>query len=261
MFGVDEVVAHIHRGLAVTIGTLFGSVVGCSTAEVPIQLQPLSLATDVLETLAYPMFLDNPGTAGAYRQAGLDARQRDDFDKAIATLKTAVALAPRNVSGYVLLGWTQHLAGERDDAIATLNQGLNRDAEHVPALNALGIAYLVNGDIDAAITTHTQAKTLNPENEIAYYNLSLAYQRLPDLVAAIDHANRAIELEPYNPHPWVALALAYWSNQDTAAAQAAYSQALQLDGRYYDADHLEHLLRAGFSAEQIEQVDAIRVQI
>lgn len=247
--------------LALLAMPLLSSLSSCSAAEVPTQFRAFLMAPPWQEALTYPAFLELPDVAQAYRQRGLEARQQEDFETAIASMKTAVALAPQNVSGYVLLGWTQHLAGQRQDAITTLNQGLQHDEQYVPALNALGIAYLVNGDLEAAIATHTQAKTLNPDNEIAYYNLSLAYQRLPDLAEAIAHANRATELEPYNPHPWVALALAHWSNQDFAAAQSAYSQALQLDGRYYDAYHLEHLLRAGFSATQIEQVEAIRIQI
>jgi len=226
-----------------------------------MQMRPFASPMPSLEALAYPSFLTDPRAAEQYRQTGLVARQQENFGAAIVAMKTAVALDPANESGYVLLGWTQHLAGQRDEAIATLNQALERDGEDIQALNALGIAYLVNGNLAAAIATHTQAKSLNPENEIAYYNLSLAYQRLPDVAAAIENANRATELEPYNPHPWVALALAHWTQQDMAAAQAAYEQALRLDGRYYDANHLEHLLRAGFSAEQIDQVNAIRTAL
>ena len=234
----------------------------CATAKVTVPLRsPLVLSPQAQEQLAYPVFLMDADGAATYRQQGLAARQQEDFEGAIAALKTAVVLDPTHVPGYVLLGWTQHLAGDRDVAIATLNQGLARDAEHVPSLNALGIAYLVNGDLGAAIAAHTQAKTLQADNEIAHYNLSLAYQRLPDVSAAIAHAERATELEPYNPHPWVALALAHLSNQDLAAAIANYQQASQLDRRYYDAAHLDHLLKAGFSPEQIEQVDEIRTQI
>ena len=231
----------------------------CTTPEAAVSWQPVALTPPLLQALRYPPFLIDRQAAETYRQVGLAARQTEDFPGAIAAMKTAVALAPDTGSGYVLLGWTQHLAGDRAAAISTLNQALDLDPNNVQALNALGIAYLVNGDLEAAIATHTQAKTLQPDNEIAFHNLSLAYQRLPDVPAAIAHATRATELEPYNPHPWVALALAHWSNQDYAAAQAAYDQALQLDGRYADAYHLEHLSRAGFSPEQIRQVEAIRV--
>jgi len=249
----------VNRFLILAIWVLAGGLVSCSEPPSHTYESSLALMPSVVDGLAYPPFLMRPQTAAAYRQAGLEARQREDFETAIATLKTAVALAPREVSGYVLLGWTQHLAGHREAAIATLTQALAQDAAHVPALNALGIVYLVEGQLEQAIATHTQAKTLQADNEIAYYNLSLAYQRRPDRVAAIEHAIRATELEPYNPHPWVALALAYWSQQDIPAAQTAYRQALNLDGRYFNAAHLEHLTRAGFSKDQIQQVNEIRL--
>ncbi|MEM9002249.1 MAG: tetratricopeptide repeat protein [Cyanobacteria bacterium P01_F01_bin.86] len=248
-------------GRTLTIALLASAwgLASCTESEQLIHLQSHSFTPNLLQALAYPAFLEDSQTAETYRQAGLEARQQEDFARAIETLKTAVALAPRTVSGYVILGWTQHLAGQRDEAIATLQKALNRDDEHVPALNALGIAYLVNGDLEQAIATHTQAKTLQVDNEIAYYNLSLAYQRLPDIPAAVEHATRATELEPYNPHPWVALALAHWSQQEDEPAWLAYQQALSLDGRYFDAYHLDHLQKAGFSAEQVQVVDAIRV--
>lgn len=248
----------MNHSFVVALLALICGAIGCTHGEPPLRLKSSVISPENQAALAYPVFLEAPQTAQTLRQAGLQARQQGNFDAAIATLKTSVALAPRAVSGYVLLGWTQHLAGQREDAIATLKQALVHDSEHVPALNALGIAYLVNGNLEQAIATHTQAKTLQTDNEIAYYNLSLAFQRLPDLAAAIDHAMRATELEPYNPHPWVALALAHWSNQDQNAAQRAYQEAIQLDARYFEAYHLDHLAQAGFSLKQIQMVDEIR---
>ena len=202
--------------------------------------------------LAYPPFLIDTATANLYRQRGLEYRDRDDLVRAIAALKTSVALDPTNPNGYVVLGWTEHLAGQAAAAAESLQQALRQESENVPALNALGIVYLVSGDLQAAVSTHTRAAELKPDNEIAYYNLSLAYQRLEDYAAAIANAQQATELEPYNPHPWVALAIAHWSDQSPAAAQQAYQQAIALDGRYRDRVFLDHLIEAGFSPEQVE---------
>lgn len=246
------------RFFPVATGVLFSLVVGCERPELWVPLRPAFLSLGSLESLAYPEFLADPALAATYRQRGLRARQQANFSEAVALLKTAVALAPSQLSGHVLLGWTQHLAGQRPAAIATLTRALDRDDQHVPAMNALGIVYLVEGQVEQAIATHTQAKTLQADNEIAYYNLSLAYERLPDMEAAIAHGERATELEPYNPHPWVALALAHWRHQDPGAAIAAYQQAIRLDGRYRLAFHLEHLAKAGFSPVQIETVEDIR---
>ena len=230
---------------------------GCAVPQ-GIGFQAIALAPSSIDHLMHPAFLRQPALANTYRQQGLQYRQQADLGQAIAALKTAVALDPTNISGYVVLGWTQHLAGQEAAAATTLQQALLRQSDSVEALNALGIVQLVTGDLTAVIATHTQAKTLKPDNEIAYYNLSLAYQRLPDFPQAIAHAQRATELEAANPHPWVALAIAYDSQGDPENARKAYQTAVSLDGRYRDRAHLAHLTQAGFSTAQIQQVDVIR---
>jgi tetratricopeptide (TPR) repeat protein len=211
--------------------------------------------------LQYPEFLIDSKAAETYRIRGLEQRNQDNFDGAIAQFQTARTLDPFNPDSYVLLGWTQHLAGQRQQAAATLTNGLEYDDDYVPSLNALGIVYLVQGQLDQAVQTHARAIALQPDNEIAHYNLSLAYERLQDYPAAIAHAKRATQLEPYNHHPWVALALAAWGNQDAEAAQSAYGEAVRLDGRYRDRAFLDHLSKAGFSPEQIETTDQIRAAL
>lgn len=233
------------------------ALVGCQR-EAAVLWQSTTLSSEALENLAYPPFLVDAAIASRYRQEGLAFRQQGDMERAIATLKIAAALDPRNPEGQVLLGWTQHLAGFAAPAIAALQTALDYSPDHVPALNALGIVYLVDGQLEAAVETHTRASELEPGNEIAHYNLSLAYQRLGQVEQAIAAAKAATELEPGNPHPWVALALAHWSAEDSTQAIANYRQALDLDGRYTSRDYLDHLAQAGFSPEQIEATEEIR---
>ena len=240
-------------------GLLLGVwVLGGCQRPVAVPWQGLGLSAAALDQLAYPGFLVDGQTAGRYRQEGLAFRQRGDFERAIATLKIAAALDPRNPEGQVLLGWTQHLAGFVGPAVAALQTALTYSPDHVPALNALGIVYLVDGQLEAAVDTHTRAAALQPDNEIAHYNLSLAYQRLGQTEPAIAAAQTATQLEPGNPHPWVALALAHWSAGDSAQATAHYRQALALDGRYTSRTYLDHLQQAGFSPDQIATTDQIR---
>ncbi|MGG6237288.1 tetratricopeptide repeat protein [Nodosilinea sp. AN01ver1] len=246
------------------MGKVFGwvlctalALVGCQR-EAAVPWQKTTLSVEALENLTYPPFLVDAQTAARYRQEGLAFRQQGDFERAIATLKIATALNPRNPEGQVLLGWTQHLAGYPAPAIDALQTALTYDPEYGPALNALGIVYLVDGQLEAAVDTHTLAVSLEADNEIAHYNLSLAYQRLGQTEQAIAQAIIATELEPNNPHPWVALALAHWSAKDSAEAIANYRQALALDGRYTSREYLNHLEQAGFSPEQIEATEEIR---
>lgn len=240
------------------VGLVLIMVASACSREPVKALQPGFSWAEISADLAYPPFLIDPEIAQFYRQQGLVSRNAGRFGDAIATLKLAVAMDPYSPEGYVILGWTQHLAGYRNFAIQTLQRGLKQAPDHVPSLNALGIVYLVQGELEAAVVTHTRALELRRNNEIAHYNLSLAYERLADFPKAIHHAQNATELEPQNPHPWVALALAHWAAGDTTEAQASYQQSIRLDGRYRHQDYLDHLQEAGFSAEQIQMTDDIR---
>jgi Flp pilus assembly protein TadD len=201
-----------------------------------------------------------PGLATSaqdYRQMGLTYRNQERYPEAIAALQKAVDLEPENISGRVLLGWTQHRAGKSAEAADTLLQTFYLNPFDVPTLNALGIVYLVSGRLDAAVTAHTWAALLKPDNEIAYYNLSLAFERLKQYDWAVAMAREAAKLEPGNPHPPVAEAIAHWGNGDRPLAQSAYQQALTLDPRYNDPTFLEYLDEAGFSPDQIQRTKQV----
>lgn len=196
-------------------------------------------------------------SASEYRSLGLSYRASERYGDAIAALKKSVDLEPENISGLVLLGWTQHLAGFEDAAIESLTQAVYYNPVSVPALNALGIVYLVDGQLNAAVYVHAWAALLEPKNEVAFYNLSLAFHRLQLYDSAVVTAKRAATLEPNNPHPRVALAIAYWDSGDRTAAKRAYRQAQNLDARYGDRSFLAHLKKAGFSTNQINTTQQI----
>lgn len=190
-------------------------------------------------------------SASEYRSQGLSYRAAERYSDAIAALKKSVELEPQNLSGRVMLGWTQHLAEAEDAATQSLLEVVYRDPAFVPALNALGIVYLVDGKLLNAVFIHTWAAILEPENEIAYYNLSLGFHRLQLYGLAIVTAKKAAVLEPSNPHPIVARAIAHWDSGDRSSAKLTYRHAQNLDGRYGDRTFLNHLKKAGFSTEQI----------
>lgn len=191
-------------------------------------------------------------TASEYRSLGLSYRANERYDDAIASIKKSVALDPQNASGRVLLGWTQHLAGQEKAAVESLLPVIYSDPHYVPALNALGIVYLVNGDVTAAVATHAWAVIVQPNNEIAYYNLSLSLHQLQLYSLAVSAATKAAKLEPNNPHPLVAKAIAYWNLGDRPSAKLTYRQASNLDPRYNNSLFLEHLQKAAFSRQQME---------
>jgi tetratricopeptide (TPR) repeat protein len=195
-------------------------------------------------------------TAEEYRLQGLAYRQQEKYPEAIAALQKAVALEPKNISGWVILGWTQHRAGQEEAATQTLTENFYRQPFDVPNLNALGIVHLVRGRLSEAVVTHSWAIALKPNNEIAYYNLSLAMERLGQDEWAISNAIEASQLEPTNPHPLLALAIAHWPDNRPQALEAC-QKAIALDGRYRDVEFLNYLPEAGFSPEQTETAKQI----
>ncbi|AFY74448.1 tetratricopeptide repeat protein [Synechococcus sp. PCC 7502] len=186
-----------------------------------------------------------------YRQQGLAYRYQKLYPQAIAALEKSVKLAPQDINGRIILGWTLHLAGNHKQAERSLFQALYINPFSVQACNALGIVYLVQGDLIPAVGVHNWAAILKPDNEIAYYNLSLAYHRLGFFNWAIANADIAIKLEPSNPHPLVAKALAAWDQGDRTWAKQIFKQAINLDSRYADTEFLNYLEEAGFSTGQI----------
>ncbi len=186
-----------------------------------------------------------------YRQLGLNYRNQKLYPQAITALEKSSALAPNDINGKIILGWTLHLAGYNNRAQQTLLQAIYLDPFSVRSFNALGIVYLVQDDLPLAILAHSWAAILKPNNEIAYYNLSLAYHRQNIWGAAIITADKAIQLEQDNPHPVVAKALSIWSRGDRVTAQRVFRMAISLDSRYSDLEFLNYLNEAGFSAAQI----------
>jgi predicted Zn-dependent protease len=98
------------------------------------------------ESIANPRAVGST-TAEEYRIQGLTSRQQEKYPEAIAALQKAVDLEPKNISGRVILGWTQHRAGQEEAATQTLTENFYRQPFDVPNLNALGIVHLSQGKI------------------------------------------------------------------------------------------------------------------
>lgn len=214
-------------------------------------------------TTAGLLLAESVGAASpeSLRQQGLALRQQERYPEAIAVLKQAVERDPDNISGRVLLGWTQHKAGQGQAAAATLQQAFQQNPFDVPNLNALGIVYLVGEQLSAAIATHTWAALLKPNNEIAFYNLSLAFERIGQYDWAVATAEAAAKLEPTNPHPLIAEAIGHLGNGNQTAAQQTFQQAIALDSRYGDAAFLNYLNEAGFNQAQIQRSQQLQQTI
>lgn len=93
------------------------------------------LATFILATgcwMGNPDVAKHPATAGIYRASGLGYREQLRYPEAIAAFQKAATLDSGNLNNGVLLGWTQHLAGQEEAATQTLVNTAYQDFSHVP---------------------------------------------------------------------------------------------------------------------------------
>jgi tetratricopeptide (TPR) repeat protein len=107
------------------------------------------------------------------------------IDKAIETVKNAVAADPENPEPYDRLGYMLLQKGLPDDAITAFTSALKIQPTFRTARTGIGLAFLKKGDLKAAEDKLTAALSLNPYPSMAHYGLGLVYEKMNDYDKAI----------------------------------------------------------------------------
>ena len=105
--------------------------------------------------------------------------QMREFDKAIASGRRAVELAPNGALVHMLLGSTLSYAGHVDEAIVYLKQA--RRLNPFPAFYHylhLGRCYLQKGQYEDALAEYKKGLQLSPDNAVLYLVLAATYALL-----------------------------------------------------------------------------------
>jgi tetratricopeptide (TPR) repeat protein len=134
-------------------------------------------------------------------KAGLAARSRGDFDRAIYYYTQAIAAGELNSSIVATVlnsrGVAYEVKGENDKAIADFDEAIRLKPGYGEAYINRGLAWAKRGDFDRAIADFTQVTALEPR--LAYLALSnrgIAYGEKRDYTRAIQELNQAVRLRP-----------------------------------------------------------------
>jgi Tfp pilus assembly protein PilF len=100
------------------------------------------------------------------------------IDKAVDTVKNAVAADPENPEPYDRLGYMFLQKGQPDDAIKAFASALRIQPTYRTSRTGIGIAFLKRGDLKAAEDRLTAALSLNPYPSMAHYGLGLIYEKM-----------------------------------------------------------------------------------
>ncbi len=141
--------------------------------------------------------LDDP-TAGGIQEA-LEWLERGDGDKALATVRQEIALAPedlrpRLLEVRILLG-----AGRADEALASVESALERFPGHPDALHFRAVVHLSQGELAEAEADLKQTLEQVPDHVPAINDLAMVLSRRGEREEARRLLQRVLELRPGDP--------------------------------------------------------------
>jgi tetratricopeptide (TPR) repeat protein len=189
---------------------------------------------------------------------------KQDPDKVLQLMQTAITLAPNN-SGYLYnLGWAYDQIGETAKATDLYQRAIKASPLTFEAMNNLALIYSAAGQHERALPLLEQAMRTDPENESVYANTAHYYARRRDWKQALDYYEKAFQMNPASSVVAVEKGRIYLEQGETDAAVDNLSRALEVDPHSFDAymllssayEKMGHIKEAIAAAEEAQRIRA-----
>jgi len=142
------------------LDTLFSALAGAATAE-----EAKGIQAEILRLLTEPP-AGVPEMATLF-QAADEHLKLAEFDRALAVLDRAVALAPTYPEAWHRRALARFRAGQLDGSVADLARVLALEPRHFGALSGLGLVNLSLGRMEAALQAYEAALKIHPHYRAA----------------------------------------------------------------------------------------------
>ncbi len=157
--------------------------------------------------------------------------ERGAYDKAIATLRDAVALDPQLAMSHELLAQALEAAGRYEEAVLSYAQTVKLDPVRDNAYANMGCLLLsLGGRVAEAETALGQALELNQTHARAHACIGAAYLDQRRFDEAITASSKAISLDPQNIQAHLNLGIAYTETGDGPKARKEIERTIALAG-------------------------------
>jgi tetratricopeptide (TPR) repeat protein len=189
---------------------------------------------------------------------------KQDPQKVLQLMQSAITLAPNNASYLYNLGWAYDQIGETAKATDLYQRAIKASPLTFEAMNNLALIYNSAGQPERSLPLLEQAMRTDPENESVYANTANYYAKRRDWKQSLDYYEKAFQINPASPVVAVERGRIYLEQGDTDAAIDNLSRALEVDPHSFDAymllsssyEKMGHIKEAIAAAEEAQRIRA-----
>jgi tetratricopeptide (TPR) repeat protein len=163
--------------------------------------------------------------ARAYLESGTSSLSKNNYDRAIADLSTAIELDPQG-NAYRLRGAAHREKKNYDRAIADLTQAIEINPKDGEAYRGRGVTFAEMKNYDGAIADLTKAIEINRNDGDAYQWRSIAFSWKKNYDRSIADLTKAIEIYRQDSEADLELGEAYGARGATFAEMKNYDRAI-----------------------------------
>jgi tetratricopeptide (TPR) repeat protein len=192
-----------------------------------------------------------PTHARTHHHAGLASVKLDDWPKAIAHLRVALAAAPHVAEGWMYLSSALQHVGRLDDAERLARQAIAMKPTLSGAWNTLGLVALDTGRFEEGLSHFRRALEIEPSLALARMNLGCCEHGLGRDDEAMASLNAALKLDPSLASAHYNLGALHHKRGRHAEAMKHYREAIGL--RPADAQSHFNLALALFTVGRFEE--------
>ena len=176
-------------------------------------------------------WLRGPDPRSAARAAlrdGMDAIEQSDPDRAIASLDTAIRLAPDDADAWYHRGHAYAIKKNDARAIEDLSAAIRLRPTLAEAYNLRGLLFAGKGDARRALLDYSEAIRLDPRLVKAYVNRGSEYANRKQYDLALVDYSKALDIDPASVEACNGRGTVYqaWGDYDQAIRE--FDQALRI---------------------------------